>query len=334
MKILITKDEHLQLGFRNKFRKSGWEKDVWSKHKFIIEFMKKNNIKYKLTTGDILDKQTGWTFKQFLENKKLLEMYQENGISIITTAGNHDMIEGKTDIEDSVFEELVKDKIIIYPLFDSKILFDENNLLALEVHVLPFMSILDEKDKKEFICQIKKLKIKNSNVPQALIIHQNVTPDVRKNITEFTYDEITKECCKKGINILICGHYHIGFPTTTMNDVLVINPWNLWRVVRDYNVKEELHTPEIVILDLKNMKFEHIVIPHKKYQEAFNLVEVDTYKKIKKQFSFIQNINLDINMEDNENDILYKLGEKLKEKGIDEETLKKIYKEINQKLDL
>jgi len=336
MKVLITKDEHLGLGFRNKFRQPGWEKDVEFKHQFIINYMNMKNIHYKLTTGDIFDHQTRWSFKQFLANKKLLEKYKKEDLKIISTAGNHDMMEGRKDIKESVFEEMVNDNLIIYPEDDSNILIDEDGNSQGEVHIIPYRYILNTEDKDEYFNEITSLLIKNDNLNQFLIIHQNITPDERENITEFQYDEITKACEKKGINILIAGHYHVGFPTIKMNNVLVINPWNLWRVVRDYETREDEHKPEFVILDLQTLETEHVEIPYKKYEEAFNLMEVDTYKKLKEEsftfFETFKDINIE-NVDEKDINILQRLKKELVEKlNIDENSIKDIFLEIDKKL--
>ena len=331
MKVLITKDEHLQLGFRNKFRKPGWEKDLFFKHNFIIQYMKENNIKYKITTGDILDSQKQWSFKQFLANKRILEMYKENNLEVLSIAGNHDMVEGRMDISDSPFEEMVNDGLIKY-INTSIPLYNEDGVLVAKVNGLDYRPLLNKEAKENFLHDISTL-FYNTEKIKILVIHQNVTP-VEERVTEFTYDEISKVCQEKGINVLICGHYHIGFPTTIMNDVIIINPWNLWRVVRDHEVRQDEHKPEFVVLDLETLNWEHNKVPYKKYQEAFNLIEVDTYQKIKKQFSFIENVNLDIDMDIDEKNILNQLILKLKEKGVEEELLERVLNEVKLKIDL
>jgi len=331
MKVIFTKDEHLKLGFRNKFRKPGWENDLFLKHNFIINYMKENNIKYKITTGDVFDSQKQWSFKQFLLNKKILELYKENDLEIISIAGNHDMIEGRTDIKDSPFEEMVNDNLIKYINNSSYNLMDDGLLIA-KVNGLDYRPILNKEAKESFLHDISTL-FYNTEKIKILVIHQNVTP-VKERVTEFTYDEITKVCQEKGIKILVCGHYHIGFPTTIMNDVIVINPWNLWRVVRDYEVRQDEHKPEIVVVDLENLNWEHIEVPYKKYQEAFNLIEVDTYQKIKKQFSFIEKVDLDVDMDFDEKNIIQKLLNELEKKGVEKELLDEVLKEAKLKLDI
>jgi len=333
MKVLITKDEHLMQGFRNKFRKPGWEEDQTKKHQFIIDYMKKNNIKYKITTGDIFDKQKGWSFKQFLANKRILEMYQENDLKIISIAGNHDMIEGRLDIKDSPFEEMVVDGLIEYIGNKAYPLIDEDGVLQAKVHGIDYRYINENYTKENFFYEISTL-FYNTEKTKILVIHQNITPR-QESVTEFTYDEITKVCQEKGIKVLICGHYHVGYKPQIVNDVLVINPWNLWRVVRDYNVKEELHTPEFYVLDLNNLSLERVEVPHKTYSQAFDLKEIEFYKNIKKEnkhfFKFAESFKNLKNVEDeNDLEILQNFISEIKEKyKLNDNDIQKIFSELS-----
>jgi len=336
MKFLITKDEHLMQGFRNKFRKPGWEEDVIKKHKFIIDYMIKNKIKYKITTGDIFDKQKSWTFKQFIANKKILEMYKNEGLEIISIAGNHDMIEGRLDIKDSPFEEMVKDELINYIGNKSLIFRNENE--CVEVQGIDYRYINDLYTKEDFFNEILDLHWNDDSIFRILVLHQNITPEPER-VTEFTYKELSEIAQKRKINTIICGHYHIGFEPQEINNVLFINPWNLWRVVRDYNVKEELHTPEFYVLDTKNNSLERIVVPHKTYIQAFDLKEIEFYKKIKKEnkhfFEFAKSFKNLSNIED-ENDlqILQNFISEIKEKyNLTDNDVNKIFKELSSYFD-
>ena len=334
MKILITKDEHLMQGFRNKFRKPGWEEDQIKKHQFIINYMLKNNIKYKITTGDIFDKQKGWSFKQFLANKRILEMYQENDLKIISIAGNHDMIEGRLDIKDSPFEEMINNDLIEYIGNKAYSLIDEDGVLQAKVQGIDYRYINENYTKEDFFYEINTL-FYNTEKTKILVIHQNVTP-VQERVTEFTYDELSKVCEEKGIEVLICGHYHIGFEPLKINNVLIINPWNLWRVVRDYNVKEELHTPEFYVLDLNNLSIERVEVPHKNYHEAFDMKEIEFYKNIKKEnkhfFEFAETFkNLDELENDDDIKLLSSFIEKIKnDYNLTDKDIGKIFTDLNQ----
>jgi len=289
MKILITKDEHRRLGFRDKYRKPGWEKDMINKHQFIINLMKDKGIKYKVSTGDLFDVQKDWSFKQFIANKKISLMYQQAGLKEISPAGNHDMLEGRESIKDSIFEELVNDDLIIhinhcgYPLFD-----EELGEPVAEIVGFDYRHIESPQDKKLFLKDCGSWYRTTNDLLKIAVFHQNITPD-KTRVTEFTYDELSVWAHENDVKVIICGHYHLGYPTDYFNDILFINPWNLWRVVRDYETQMDNHTPEVVILDTETLEFEHIQVPHKKYLEAFDPKEIEIFKEIQKEtFDFFK----------------------------------------------
>ena len=327
-RFIITKDEHLQLGFRNKYRKPGWEEDVFKKHQFIIDCMTKNNIKYKLTTGDILDKQTGWSFKQYLANKRILEMYKNANIQIFSIAGNHDMIEGRNTIKDSVFEEFKNQELIKHEKF-----WNFENIIFI---AKDFVNIGIDIEKEEFLENIKNSisYLKSLDKKIGLVLHQNITPEPER-VTEITYQELADF----DLDTVIAGHYHKGFPPQVLNNTLFIDPWNLWRVVRNYEVKEELHTPEFVDLKIVekdskiDFEFETIKVPYKKYSEAFDIAKVENYKNIKKEvFSFFNNISLDNFDETDEIKILEKIKTKFGLE-IDPNLVNDIIEEIKRKFE-
>jgi len=333
MLVLITKDEHNQLGFRNKFRKPGWENDLKYKHDFIIKYMKDHDIKYKITTGDILDNQKHWTFKQYSLNKNLLKKYQNNGLKIITPAGNHDMLEGRIDIQDSPFEDLVKSKIINHVNFSSFFMKDEKE--EVEVIGFDYRNILSKDDKEKFLDDCKKyLESCKKDAKKIIIMHQNITPD-KTRVTEFTYDELSELANDYNVDCIICGHYHLGYKSVMHNNVLFINPWNFWRVVRDYHTREDEHMPEFVVLDTKTMKTIHVEIPHKKYTEAFDIKEIEAFKSIKQEiFDFFEKVSFDtIEDEDDDSNLLLKFKKEIMEQhDLTENELNIIFNEIQNKI--
>ena len=300
---------------------------------FIIDYMKRHNIKYKLTTGDLFDNQKQWSFNQFIANKKILDLYKKNNLKIISIAGNHDMIEGRTTIEKSPFEEMVNQELINY--IGNKNFIIKEGLINLKVCGIDYRYINEDFTKKDFFNEIKNLSCNEDSI-KILIIHQNVTPKPER-VTEFTYDELGEVCKEKGINYLICGHYHIGYPTQIINGVTIINPWNLWRVVRDYNVEENNHIPECVELDLQSGEIKHITVPHNKYEDAFDLKEISFNKELKKDtFSFFNNLKTDDDLlsssEKTDKDFLNEIISNGIIKDLPEDDLKEILNIIYNKL--
>jgi len=337
MKFLIIKDPHSMLGFRSNYRKSGWENDMINKHKFIINYAKENHIKYILSTGDNLDNQKQWSFKQYLSNKKLFKMYRDNDLVFASIAGNHDMLEGRIDIKDSVFENLVQENFIYY-ITENPLIFSEF-MGSDKIKVLgkDYQYINDKKSKQKFIDSIE---IQDKDLINILIMHQNITPK-EERVSDFTYKELVNIGKEKNINIFICGHYHIGFNTTTIDGITIINPWNLWRVVRDYEVQMDNHKPEMVELLITGedeVIYKHIEIPHKDYLNAFDPKLLDIFKETKiDTFNFFKAFKSDDDLlqgeEKTDIEILEIMKNTIKEKfNTSDEEILEAFKEIESKL--
>ena len=122
-----------------------------------------------------------------------------------------------------------------------------------------------------------------------------------------------------------------------INNTLFFNPWNLWRVVRDYEVKEEIHTPEFIEVKIDNnynIEYKHRIIPYKKYTEAFDISKIEVYKNIKKDvFNFFKSIDLENFNETDEISILEKIKmKKIKEgSNLDPILIQEVIQELNQK---
>jgi len=312
-KILIIKDPHLKLGFRDNIRKSGWEKDMENKHDFIIEYALKNNIKNIIFTGDVFDKQRQWSFKQFIKNKEIIKKYKESNLELFSIAGNHDMLDGRESFKESPFDELVKENYINH---FGILEFNNSIFIGYDYYFIP-----DTNTKKEFLAKIKNdLKKLNLSKKAFLVLHQNITPN-ETQFTDFTYTELSEFCKQNNIIGVICGHYHKGYETQYFNDILFINPWNLWRVVRDYETEFDLHKPEMVelIINNKKIQYNHIKIPYKKYNEAFDIKELEIQKELKKEtFSFFKKFKSAQDLKDvsetDDKKLLEKIKEELKEK--------------------
>ena len=74
--IIFIKDPHLAFGFQNRIRKN-YEQDIRAKLEFISNYAQQYGIKNIVFTGDVFDHQQerGWSFRQFLANKNILEKY-------------------------------------------------------------------------------------------------------------------------------------------------------------------------------------------------------------------------------------------------------------------
>ena len=113
LKFATMKDPHLSMGFQNNVRTS-YEKHLTAKFDFVKGYCHDNQIENMIFTGDVFDSSTEdkWSFKKYRKNKRFLENFKGQHISIFSNVGNHDMFHGYEDSEDTIFGEMVHDEII------------------------------------------------------------------------------------------------------------------------------------------------------------------------------------------------------------------------------
>ena len=301
-KIAYIKDPHLMFGFSNNIRKTrtggtrnSWEKDILSKLEFIASEMKSKGISILIFSGDIFDrsKRSDWSFNKWLIHKKILEtIFLDQGITIYSVQGNHDMFDGKDTIKETIFGEMVENNIINY-LTNSPLEFHTPSGI-IQIHGMDY-SFTKEIQKRKF----EELNSVSENIICMCVSHTNISPN-EEQLTDFTYKELSE--LYPNINVHLCGHYHLGFKDEIVNNVTFINPWNLTRVTREYQVRMDNHIPEMVIVDLDRYTpdntdyIEHIDLPYIPFHEAFN-EEVISVLKESQKFKFFEEASSDINLE-------------------------------------
>ena len=136
---------------------------------------------------------------------------------------------------------------------------------------------------------------------KAVVLHMNVT-DKQTPFTDFTKDFLAKTF--NNIHVWILGHYHVGSDPVIIEKKLFIDPWNLVRVARDYDVKMDKFDVNMAVLTVgEKLKVDMVSILHKPFREAFiedyvNMLQVDS----KDVFSFFKNINIEEALSETETD--------------------------------
>jgi DNA repair exonuclease SbcCD nuclease subunit len=293
-KVAFIKDPHLMFGFSNNIRKplgngsgNSWEKNIYRKLEFIADRMIASGIYILIFSGDVFDrsKRSDWSFNKWIKHKKCLEeIFLSKGIEIYSVQGNHDMFDGKDTLEETIFGEMVEYGIIKH-LTNNPLEFQtQNGLVKIFGNDYSFTK---EKQKLKF----SDKNIESENIISMLVSHTNISPN-EDQLVDFTYQELAENF--RNINVHLCGHYHLGFESTIINDITFINPWNMTRVTREYQVRMDNHTPEVVFLDLDRYNntstdwIEHVVLPHVPFHEAFN-EEVVSVLKENQKFKFFEN---------------------------------------------
>jgi len=312
-KIAVIKDTHLMFGFSNNIRKpavsgQSWSKDIELKLLFISEEMMKRGITKLVVTGDLLNHsdKNSWSFRKFLMNKEVLQnIFVEKGINIYSVQGNHDMFDGLKTTNNTVFGELCNDGIINH--------LTENPIIIKAHEQFKIYGIDYNFTKEEQEASFQKINdLSSEHEITCVVSHTNISPN-QEQFVDFTYNELSTKF--PNIKVHICGHYHIGYEPKIVNGVVFINPWNMTRVVRDYQVKLDNHIPQLVFLNFNNFStsdlnwVETVNIPHKPFVDAFNQETVSILEESEKFkfFEGVSEIDLDIIAEDVDNDQLIRL---------------------------
>ena len=295
--VAFLKDIHLMFGFRNLIRKPGWENDIILKLETVKNLMIEKNCNILLLSGDILDrsKSKEWSFKLYLKVLNLLqEIFVQHGINIYSIQGNHDMFDGAETLEDCVFGKLVEDGIINhitnYPL---ELLFqdDEGARKRAIIYGLDYTNVRD--NTVALMQQVNDIELVNDSDIKCIMTHTNITPN-ETQISDFTYKFLSESYPK--IDVHFCGHYHLGFEPDKLGSTTFINPWNMTRVIRDYNTKMEFHIPEVTFVDFKKfskdalpMDFVEVhELPCKPFSEAFREEVISLLEENENGFKFFE----------------------------------------------
>lgn len=292
-KIAFVKDPHLMFGFSNNIRKpisggsnNSWEKSIVTKLKFIASTMRSKGVRILIFSGDVFDhsKRSDWSFNKWLKYKQILEeIFISYGIVIYSVQGNHDMFDGKAGLEGTIFGEMINNKIINY-LPENPLEFKTPNGIIL-IQGMDY-SFTKEEQKRKFY----EANQVNGEIISMCVSHTNISPH-EEQLSDFTYGELSEQF--PNINVHLCGHYHLGYKSDIKNNVVFINPWNMTRVTREYQVRMDNHIPEMVLLDLDRYSsnnvdwVEHIPLPYLPFNEAFN-EEVISVLNENQKFKFFE----------------------------------------------
>ncbi len=302
---------HLMYNFRNNVRKPGWEKAIDDKLQQIIDYMNINNITDLFTAGDIFDKTTDWSFKQFQANIERLRWFKDAGIKIHSNLGNHDMASGREHVDGTVFKAAVDLDLINYIGTGMEpVVFEvggsEVLLFGIDYHSDTSKVLLELKEVSEYPRGIQSSKI--------CLTHANITTE-KEIVTDLSYNQISNY----DIDTLCCGHWHLcpkEGAVLELNKTHFLNPWNLSRVTREYHTKLDEHKPEFIHSTITFdedgppvYNFEEVFLEVGKFTESFQVDIINMLQEMgkkKSQFGFFDEIELDSEEDLNDDEILLK----------------------------
>jgi len=317
---LVVKDPHFMFGFRNNVRKHGWEQAIDNKISQIIEYACSNNIKNIFFTGDVFEKskKKDWSFNQLQQNKSRLLRFKNAGLDVYSNIGNHDYFDGSESTSDTVFGEMMDLGLLHYI---GTGMAPVEFKTAAGNHTCSLFGIDHHQDIDIIISDLDRIQNTPAEV-RIVLMHSNIT-DAKTRITDFTYDYLSAF----DIDIINCGHWHLepqGGSIQDLNDTYFLNPWNLTRVMRDYNVKLDEHKPSFIhasvvfVGDQPEFNFKEVQLVVEPFSEAFNVDVIDILQELgKSNFKFFEDQSLDPDEELNDDQSLiikiaeqYNIGER------------------------
>ena len=289
---IVIKDPHFKFGFRVSHRYS-FEQDIEDKLQQIIDYKNEHLIDSLIIPGDIFDEsyENKWTFSHYARNIQVLEPFFKEFKNVYTIPGNHDYFNGfESEIKRG--ENNIIEKTTMYGEFVRQGIFTDVAFpSAIHVDDVVITGVKYSSDLNKVSSQLEKINKLYQGKVVIVMLHQNVTPKPVKNITEFSYSGLASKY--PNINVFCLGHYHIGYETQKLNNTTFINPWNLTRVTRDYEVKIDKHIPSFTHLAIDeklNINYKDVALQVKSFDEAFK----PEYKSILELLSKQTNVDLNI----------------------------------------
>jgi len=274
LKYATIKDPHLRFGFNKPVgRSESFFDEISAKLDYIRQEMNNKDIKLLIIPGDILDIKAPhkYTYVQINKIIKELEKFTNDGIKILTIAGNHDLpfssIEKKPD---SIYQFLVNNNYII-SVADDPYITDEYEIHGID-YSSPEESVFEKLDTIH-----AKLDTNKHNI---VLMHQHFIPDGKDTldfVSFFKYSSLTKY---ELVNTFIMGHLHKGynpvFHKNKTRDQWYINQWSPVRLARDYYSVNDKHIPTMVTY-IDN-EFTTIELPCKSFDDSFIKMELKNDK--------------------------------------------------------
>lgn len=253
----VIKDPHIRLGLGKPIgRTEDFEDNIKEKLSFILNKCKDFNCRHLIFTGDVFDIKAPSLYSLPVISliKQELLKFKEEGIEILSVAGNHDLPFASIDKKsESIYQDFV----------------DRGLITDLETCGYDYITGFDYNSS---IIYIRNRLIKDK-INRVLVLHEHCLPDGESMFGDYlTYSEIAHSLNNNKnskCEYVICGHLHKGFEPVIVDDVAFINPWSLTRLARDYYAVNSKHKPTLEIVDTDEYDVESIEIPHHSYGEVF-----------------------------------------------------------------
>jgi len=271
-KFMCVCDPHFRFGFPSPIsRKDDYNTVINEKIDQIVKIGVEHGVVAVLVAGDVTDKKypSSYSLSSISGNMALMQkLGSEVEHGVLTIPGNHDLPWSNYAEMDRSFYGLMSQVNMITDLSFSKTRIGDT-----VIYGVPFLS-----DSKQLFEELEKI---NTNADPDLynivmthehFISMNDEVGDLKYSSFHTYEDLVKF---DKINGFVMGHLHRGFKPTyyetkSGRKQWYINPWNIYRLARNYYVLNDEHTPEVAILDTDNDTVIHVPLLVPPTSEVFN----------------------------------------------------------------
>lgn len=270
-KFMAIKDPHLRYGFPSPIsRRDEYDIVINDKIDQIIKIGEEHGVTAVLLAGDITDKKypSSYSLSAIAGNMALMQKLGSKVDAVYTIPGNHDLPWSNYAEVDRSFYGLMAQVNLITDLS-----FAKTEIGNTVIYGVPYLS-----DSKQLFEELEKINTNADPDKHNIVMTHEHFISMEDEVGDLkyssfhTYEDLVKY---ENINGFVMGHLHRGFKpkyyeTKTGRKQWYINPWNIYRLARNYYVLNDEHTPEVAIIDTDADTVIHVPLVVPPTSEVFN----------------------------------------------------------------
>lgn len=250
-------------------RQDDYNATIFGKLRWVAQECKRRKIRYLIIGGDLAH-----SYKPEDELiYRFVALMQKYELEVYYIYGNHDIQGGNTKYVNRTNFGLLSQHKWFHLL--------DNNPVQLKGVVLAGYDYNAKKECEEH-WEFPKSEHKGIRI---LVVHAMIVAE-KSILCDGMYKQINVESITTNADILLCGHYHLGFAKPVRlemlnREALVVNPGSIARI--DANQSQKTHGPRVAVITVSGGKYrvELVVIPHKPTEEVFDCTELESRKETK-----------------------------------------------------
>lgn len=255
------------------YRKDDFKSSIMAKFNDVHRILEQNHVDALLHGGDMFDtpnvSNSTWVY--------FASKFQEFGVPIYALAGNHDM-EGHNVITLPSTPIYYMSKLGVIDLIvdnkDNPVIIKKNGV-SVQITGKSFHGLMDKKFKEE------DYVVTNKKADYAIhMVHGNL---LDKPIIELAHYTLVEEVKHTLADLTLSGHYHMGFPLTTIEEDGMIkyfyNPGGFVRKTK----KEMLRKPVFTLIYISEEGIHIEDIPLTSAKDTADILDIESIEKKKNQ---------------------------------------------------